>query len=182
MAILGVLASVAVLASCASTVKETFYVGRFDPLTQLPEELYRFRLKGSSGCLSSVRFASGWLPAEMVDPLDTQLTISPKGKVGVDAGDENNKAHVEAYRTMRLFGPEGFVEVPKDFRLCVIMGSDPGEFFRMSTALLSAKDTSSLLGAGAEEMSLARKKGIDELARIEAELEKVENVKTKEAK
>ena len=44
-------------------LEQTYYLGSFDPQDQIPPAIYRIRVRGQSSLLSTVRFASSWVPA-----------------------------------------------------------------------------------------------------------------------
>ncbi|MFO1055248.1 MAG: hypothetical protein U1F36_23765 [Planctomycetota bacterium] len=109
-------------------IQQTYYVGIFDPMEQLPTALYRITVRGEASVVNSVKFASGWVDARLVDSLETKLEFDTKG--GVSLGTEKGKAHLKTGRGLWLFGPEGFRPAPRDHRLVVVMGSDPSAFFQ----------------------------------------------------
>jgi hypothetical protein len=176
---LGLMAFCLALSACSSTASEAFYVGRFDPLTQLPQELYRFRVNGEGSWYHDMKFASGWLPASVVDPLGSTISI---GKDGVSTKSANTgngaqaaadtKGYVEAYRTMRLFGPEAFLEVPKDLRFCVVMSADPNKFFQAARMLAGASmdDGTNALGV----ITKYQTKATDEYTLLDQKLSEVQ--------
>lgn len=114
-------------------VQQTYYLGVFDPQSQVEPTVYRVRLHGQSSLISSVNFASGWLPSIAVDNLGTsikwdkdagRISITPKGE-----GDLNQPDGFKTGRRLVVFGPEGFREAPADHRLVVFMGSSPEAYF-----------------------------------------------------
>lgn len=60
-------------ASPGNEIEQTYYLGVFDPLEQVPPSLYRIRVHGQASALSRTRFASGWVPAPLADALDTRF-------------------------------------------------------------------------------------------------------------
>lgn len=147
--LVGALLSVALFTACASVVGEaamtvgtvgigavakghdiqqTYYVGIFDPMEQLPTALYRITVRGEASVVNSVKFASGWVDARLVDSLETKLEFDDHG--GVSLGTEKGKAKLKTGRGLWLFGPEGFRPAPRDHRLVIVMGSDPSAFFQ----------------------------------------------------
>lgn len=66
-------------------------------------------------------------------------------------------ASLKLGRRMIMFGPEGFMEAPKDHRLVIVMGSDPSKFFEaIGTGLQQVVDVqqeSALSGAHAAVMN-----------------------------
>lgn len=123
----GVSAGVATLSMTPSAdVSQTYYLGSFDPQEQLPPAVYRIRVRGQSSILNATRFASSWVPAEVVDSLNRSIADDPKsGVVRYRGGAQNSSDLKSAGRGLVLFGPEGFREAPRDHRLVVIMGSSP---------------------------------------------------------
>ena len=110
----------------STDVEQTYYLGSFDPRSQLPPAIYRIRVRGQSSFLNRARFASSWVPAEVVDALTGSLDIDSKnGKVSVSQDDTTKVSLEGAGRGLILFGPEGFREAPRKHRLVVIMGASP---------------------------------------------------------
>lgn len=122
-----------------TNIGQTYYLGVFDPREQLPPTLYRIRVQGQASALSRTNFASGWVRADLVDSLSGRIDLNNKGqvKIGNNEGNGNNGGNHAPTdtdknglnRRLVMFGPEGFREAPKDHRLVVVMGSDPGVFF-----------------------------------------------------
>jgi hypothetical protein len=111
--------------------EQVYYLGVFDPQEQLPETIYRVIVRGQAGAISFTNFASGWVPAQVVDSLGTNLGFARGSKqVGYKAGDDKLMSSMRTGRRMMLFGPEGFREAPADHRLVIVMGSDPNEYFK----------------------------------------------------
>ncbi|ACL01745.1 hypothetical protein Dalk_0035 [Desulfatibacillum aliphaticivorans] len=113
----------------SSEIQQTYYLGVFDPQDQVPPEVYRVRVRGQASFLSNMKFASGWVRAELIDSLgadisrnwDTgQMTLTKEQELM--ASLQTGKRHV-------LFGPEGCREAPKDHRLVLVMGASPDKFF-----------------------------------------------------
>lgn len=115
--------------SPSAEIEQTYYLGSFDPRGQLPPAIYRIRVRGQSSILNLTRFASSWVPAEVVDSLGGTLAFDANGRngrVGIERADaENSSSLAGAGRRLMLFGPEGFREAPAGHRLVVIMGSSP---------------------------------------------------------
>lgn len=123
--------------SPANDVQQVYYVGVFDPLEQLPPQMYRVRIHGQASAISAVEFASGWVPAQIADSLNAQLIVDPETKrVKFDTGEGEPLAELEVGRRMIHFGPDGFRMAPKDHRLAVVMGSDPSAFFQAVNEVL----------------------------------------------
>lgn len=108
-------------------LEQTYYLGSFDPAGQLPPTLYRIRVRGQSSILNSTKFASSWVPAEVVDALTGSATLNVKNgavtitRAGLTASDNIN----DSGRRLMQFGPEGFRSAPKGHRLVILMGAEP---------------------------------------------------------
>ncbi len=106
-----------------ANLDQIYYLGSFDPHSQLPPSLYRIRVRGQSSILSQMRFASSWAPAAVVDSLSGNVEMDIKsGRVTTTGGEGKGLGDG---RGLMLFGPEGFRPAPRDHRLVVIMGSSP---------------------------------------------------------
>jgi hypothetical protein len=119
--------------SPTSIMNQTYYLGAFDPLEQMPPTIYRIRVQGQASALSRTAFASGWVRADLVDSLSGKIevdrnTVQVSGNKTVPLGqtDENG---TDLNRRLIMFGPEGFREAPRNHRLVVVMGSNPESFF-----------------------------------------------------
>ena len=115
--------------SPTSNIGQTYYLGAFDPLEQMPPTIYRIRVQGQASALSRTAFASGWVRADLVDSLSGRIEME-KNTVRITdpltPAVLDNKSHLN--RRLIMFGPEGFREAPKDHRLVVVMGSNPEAF------------------------------------------------------
>lgn len=110
----------------SAEVEQTYYLGSFDPRSQLPPAVYRIRVRGQSSLLNDVRFASSWVPSEVVDALTGTLSIDTKsGALGVNSDAATKSSLATAGRGLVVFGPEGFREAPRGHRLVIIMGASP---------------------------------------------------------
>ncbi|MBL3527042.1 MAG: hypothetical protein JMN27_06320 [gamma proteobacterium endosymbiont of Lamellibrachia anaximandri] len=115
--------------SPSNEIEQTYYLGVFDPQDQIPPTVYRVRVHGQASALSGVKFASGWVPAQVMDSLSTTSTFQKNGnRVTIDKTGESYTSF-ETGRRLMLFGPEGFREAPADHRLVIAMGSSPEAFF-----------------------------------------------------
>lgn len=123
--------------SPSQSIEQTYYVGIFDPLEQLPPAVYRMTVRGQASAISRTRFASGWVPASLVDGLGSHIGFDQAGKVTLEDSEKTTGAIVPG-RHLMLFGPEGFREAPKDHRLAIVMGSSPQEFFNAIQDSLAA--------------------------------------------
>ncbi len=119
--------------SPTSNISQTYYLGAFDPLEQMPPTIYRIRVQGQASALSKTAFASGWVRADLVDSLsgrvDADTSAVRVSGTPVDAIAPQGDSRIELNRRLIMFGPEGFREAPRDHRLVVVMGSNPESFF-----------------------------------------------------
>jgi len=107
-----------------SEVEQIYYLGVFDPRGQIPPQVYRIRVHGQSS-LGNAKFSSGWVPAELIDTLS--LPKVNEEIAGIDAAGKGSP-FLDG-RNLMAFGPEGFREVPQNYRLVMTMGNDAGKFF-----------------------------------------------------
>ncbi|QGZ39895.1 hypothetical protein IP92_02221 [Pseudoduganella flava] len=115
----------ALAVSPSAEVEQTYYLGSFDPQEQLPPAVYRIRVRGQSSVLNATKFASSWVPAEVVDSLNRNISFTGKtSDVGYGSGGDASDLK-DAGRGLVVFGPEGFREAPRGHRLVIIMGSSP---------------------------------------------------------
>lgn len=114
----------------SSELQQTYYLGVFDPQDQLPPTLYRVRVKGQASPLNFTQYASGWLPAEVADSLTGAPRFQADGKLGAFERVEGGGGTFETGRRLVMFGPDGFREAPRNYRLVIVMGSDPQKFFQ----------------------------------------------------
>lgn len=119
-------------------LEQTYYLGSFDPAGQLPPSFYRVIVRGQASWLNTTRFASGWIPARYVDSLGSRIHLGDEGNVSVEKGDEDAFAELASGRRQMLFGPEGFMESPRDHRLVILMGANPEAFFQAVDAVVGA--------------------------------------------
>ncbi|MBK8283630.1 MAG: hypothetical protein IPK97_01450 [Ahniella sp.] len=105
-------------------VEQIYYLGVFDPRSQVPPQVYRIRVHGQSS-LGNAKFSSGWVPASLIDTLS--LPKSNEEQAGIDTAGRGSP-FLDG-RNLIAFGPEGFREVPQDYRLVMTMGNDAGAFF-----------------------------------------------------
>jgi hypothetical protein len=117
--------------SPANELEQVYYLGVFDPNEQLPTSIYRVRVHGQSSAISSIRFASGWVPAKLVDSLSDQVSLDPNSSspANIVAAINNQEANLQTNRRLWVFGPEGFRVVPEDYRLTIVMSADPSQYF-----------------------------------------------------
>lgn len=116
--------------SPTNEIEQVYYLGIFDPQEQLPPAVYRLTVRGQASAISFTRFASGWIPANLVDTLNTSIGFKEKGGgLQIEGKEEATDKGLETGRRLVMFGPEGFREAPKDHRLVIVMGSNPEGFF-----------------------------------------------------
>jgi hypothetical protein len=119
-------------------IEQIYYLGVFDPREQVPEAIYRVTVKGQASFMSLTKFASGWVPAGVIDSLGGKVSMSMQGDSGVSiaGADPQYISQLQTGRRLVLFGPEGFREAPRDHRLVIVMGTSPENFFNaIDTAL-----------------------------------------------
>lgn len=123
--------AVTVLGGQAPTheIQQTYYFGVFDPQDQLPPQMYRIRVHGQASFLSATQFASGWVPAQLIDSLSTSASFDNAGRVDITKENNAQLSDLSEGRRLVLFGPQGFREAPRNHRLVIVMGSSPEEFF-----------------------------------------------------
>jgi len=89
--------------------------------------------------ISAVQFASGWVPAQLVDSLETRIQFKEKGtELEFTTGDASRQAKLTPGRRLMLFGPEGFREAPANHRLVIVMGSNADSYFESIEKVLGA--------------------------------------------
>src|SRR5262245_33562546 len=54
-------------------IEQVYYLGVFDPQDQVPPSVYRVTVHGQASVLGLTKFASGWVPADIADSLNTQI-------------------------------------------------------------------------------------------------------------
>ena len=115
-------------------IEQIYYLGVFDPHEQLPSTIYRLTVRGQSSFLSTTKFASGWVPAQLIDSLNTHINFdSANGgseNLVFHQGDNSTLSSLKPGRRLVMFGPEGFREAPRDHRLVMVMGASPEKFFK----------------------------------------------------
>lgn len=111
-------------------IEQIYYLGVFDPQEQVPPTVYRVRVHGQASAFNFTRFASGWIPADVIDSLGTRINFEKDEEAPkIDDTKKINKA-LPTGRKLVLFGPEGFRQAPKEHRLVIVMGSSPEKFFK----------------------------------------------------
>jgi hypothetical protein len=112
-------------------IEQVYYLGAFDPREQVQPAVYRVRVRGQASFISLTRFASGWVPASLIDSLGTNVSLDKEsGNIQITKANDTPLPTLINGRRMILFGPEGFREAPRDHRLVIVMGSSPEDFFK----------------------------------------------------
>jgi hypothetical protein len=111
-------------------IEQIYYLGVFDPQEQVPPTVYRVRVHGQASAISFMRFASGWVPADVIDSLGTNVEFQEAGAALTIEDEKKLSEALPAGRKLVLFGPEGFRQAPKNHRLVIVMGSSPEKFFQ----------------------------------------------------
>lgn len=115
----------------SSEIQQIYYLGVFDPQDQLPPTVYRVRVHGQASAISFTKFASGWVPANLVDSLSGKIGFEKNGmNLSIGEPPESQVSSLKTGRRLMMFGPEGFREAPRNHRLVVVMGSNPEGFFK----------------------------------------------------
>jgi hypothetical protein len=119
-------------------IEQIYYLGVFDPREQVPETIYRVTVRGQASFISFTKFASGWVPASVIDSLGgkVQLSAQAGADLTITRPDPQAASDLQTGRRLVLFGPEGFREAPRNHRLVIVMGTSPEGFFKaIDTAL-----------------------------------------------
>jgi hypothetical protein len=120
-------------------LEQIYYLGVFDPDDQVPPSLYRLTVRGQASFISLVKFASGWVPAHLVDSLETRIQFKEKStELDFSTGDPGRHSKLTPGRRLMLFGPEGFREAPANHRLVIVMGSNADQYFESVEQVLGA--------------------------------------------
>lgn len=119
-------------------IEQVYYLGSIDPLEQLPPTIYRLTVRGQSSGISSVKFASGWAPAALIDSLSSWARFSEDAAHPTLTMTGTNSVNIASERRFVMFGPEGFRPAPKDHRLVMVMGSNPDRFFQAIDEVLGS--------------------------------------------
>ena len=122
-------------------IEQTYYLGVFDPRGQLPPQVYRIRVHGQSS-FGAGKFASGWVPAQVIDTLSTSA-LSSSGSSDLGFGSETGSTFLKG-RKLVAFGPEGFREVPESHRLVMVMGNNSDKFFNAVSEALGSISTTTI--------------------------------------
>ncbi len=154
----------AFLGSCSGPgrLEQIYYLGAFDPLEQVPPTVYRITVNAYADPVSTVRYASGWVPADLIDSLGSRVKLDQEsGDIEVTGGDQLSR--LQTGRRLIQFGPEGFREAPAHHRLVIVMGTSPEKFFQaidqslgVVTEVNEERKSSSIAQSLFEEMSRIR--------------------------
>lgn len=132
------------LGACASQdFQQTYYLGVYDPNEDVTQQLYRVKVSGDTPWYSTVKYASGWAPAETIDALTGAVE---QRRDGIRIGAQGPEVRLPPGRSLVLYGPEGFRIVPQDHRLVLVMSSDPSEFFKQVQLIAGAKVEADISG------------------------------------
>lgn len=161
-------------------IQQIYYLGVFDPQEQVPPLVYRVRVHGQASVLSNMKFGSGWVPANLVDSLSTNLNFKENGFIGVDKDASTTLAELQTGRRLVMFGPEGFREAPRNQRLVIVMGADPSAFFsavdqslgQIGAILENRRDAElqNMLFAALSELNLQQSRLLDLKSDVESDL------------
>lgn len=113
-------------------ISQVYYLGTFDPQGQIQPAIYRVTVHGQASVFSSAQFASGWVPASLIDPINSGIRLNfdkDKERIVLANSNDNIQTPRLSGRRLVLYGPEGFRESPQDSRLVIVMGGDPGALF-----------------------------------------------------
>jgi hypothetical protein len=113
-------------------IEQVYYLGIVDPHEQIPTAIYRLTVRGQASFISNTKFASGWVPAQLVDSLNSHIGFEEKGPgvATTQPANSDQLSRIQTGRRLVLFGPEGFREAPRDHRLVIVMGANPDAFFQ----------------------------------------------------
>jgi hypothetical protein len=142
----------------SNEIEQIYYLGVFDPVEQMPQTIYRVTVRGQASSFSNMKFATGWVPASLIDSLNSDVSMVMRGdaaRVELRKGDGDTIAYMETGRRFYLFGPEGFREAPKAHRLALVMGATPEAFFQAVDQVLGT-----VAGAEASKLTDAERKRI----------------------
>ncbi len=125
--------------SPSQEIEQVYYLGAFDAREQLPPTIYRVTVRGQASLISGVKFGSGWVPARLIDSLNTHIGFDVNDASTVPTTTTGGDlVSLTKGRRMIMFGPEGFRESPRDHRLVIVMGTSPKAFFEAIDGSLKA--------------------------------------------
>ncbi len=162
-------------------IEQVYYLGVLDPREQVDPTIYRIRIHGQASFLSGVKFASGWVPAPLVDSLTGRLELDAdaSGDIQTFHPAATNRVALNTGRRFWSFGPEGFRENPKDYRLVIVMGGSPDKFF---SAIDNALGQVRAAQAQAPPPGALQNKIIEQLLALETSRVELQEVELKAAR
>ena len=159
-------------------IEQVYYLGIFDPQEQVPESVYRLTVRGQGSAIGLMRFASGWVPANLVDTLNTSFDFNKDtGNIQIQNKQDAPEQGIPTGRRLMLFGPEGFRPAPKDHRLVIVMGASPESFFNAVGSSLEAINKVSLENRNSSASRLLT----GEMLRLQNERERLSDLKAEVA-
>ncbi|MCZ6772113.1 MAG: hypothetical protein O7G83_09035 [Proteobacteria bacterium] len=158
-------------------IEQIYYLGVFDPQDQLPPQVYRVRVHGQSSFLNATKFASGWVPADVIDSLGTSIGFNKKsGRIEITKGDKDELSKLKTGRRLVMFGPEGFREAPAGHRLVVVMGASPEAFFGAIDETLGIVAQAMQQASQGEKTAELDRKLFEALTRMKSERERLDRL------
>jgi hypothetical protein len=160
--------------SPGSEIEQVYYLGVFDPQEQVPSAIYRLTVRGQGSFISQTKFASGWVPANLVDTLNTSIGFEKNGNgIKIEGKGDDPGGGIQTGRRMMMFGPEGFREAPRDHRLVICMGASPEKFFGAIGEALGTVAQVEIAQQGDAAHTLM----LEELLRLQREGERLRDLK-----
>ena len=158
-------------------IEQIYYLGVFDPQDQLPPQVYRVRVHGQSSFLNTTKFASGWVPAAVIDSLGTGIGFNKdSNRIEITKGDKDELSKLKTGRRLVMFGPEGFREAPADHRLVVVMGASPEKFFAAIDETLGIVAQATQDASQGEKTAELDRKLFEALTRMKSERERLDRL------
>ncbi len=158
-------------------IEQIYYLGVFDPQDQLPPQVYRVRVHGQSSFLNATKFASGWVPAAVIDSLGTSIGFNKDSKrIEITKGDKDELSKLKTGRRLVMFGPEGFREAPANHRLVVVMGASPEKFFAAIDETLGIVAQATQDASQGEKTAELDRKLFEALTRMKSERERLDRL------
>jgi len=122
------------ICGCQTIVETQHYVGVYDVEQQVTQELYRVTIRGESGPMSEVQYASGWVPAAQADLLASKIELAKNMDVSISGDPSAGSLLPPSHRYFEM-GPLGVTPNPEKGRFVIVMNSDPDKFFNMIASL-----------------------------------------------
>ena len=158
-------------------IEQIYYLGVFDPQDQLPPQVYRVRVHGQSSFLNATKFASGWVPADVIDSLGTSVGFNKdSNRIEITKGKQDELSKLKTGRRLVMFGPEGFREAPANHRLVVVMGASPEKFFAAIDETLGVVAQATQDASQAEKTADLDRKLFEALTRMKNERERLDRL------